>query len=226
MIAAAALLVSDALGGSLRLAVGGLAMAAVLAGPAAYTVQTVATPSTGSSPTAGPTVAGADERGFGGGARPSGGFDGTPPSGAAPGGAPTGSGATSAQTGPTGGGDGGTADSAVVSLLEQDADSYRWVVTTTGSMSSAPYQLATQDPVMAIGGFAGQDDSPTLAQFQAYVQAGLIHYYIGGGGAGGGGGARGGQDGGDSSASQIAAWVAANYTAQTVGGVTVYDLTS
>jgi len=77
---------------------------------------------------------------------------------------------------------------------------------------------------MAIGGFAGQDDSPTLAQFQAYVQNGLIHYYIAGGA--GGGGARGSSDGGDSSASQIAAWVAANYTARTVGGATVYDLTS
>jgi hypothetical protein len=74
---------------------------------------------------------------------------------------------------------------------------------------------------MAIGGFNGGDVSPTLAQFQAYVKAGLIHYYI----AGGRGGARGGQGGGGSAA-QIASWVAANYSVQTVGGVTIYDLTS
>jgi 4-amino-4-deoxy-L-arabinose transferase-like glycosyltransferase len=211
LLAGGGLLVSDGMGRGMRRGVAALAIAAVLAGPAAYTVQTVTTASTGSSPTAGPTVAGAQGGsggGFGGGARPSGGSGGVPPSGSAP----------------TGGREGSSADSSLVALLEQDAGSYRWVAATTGSMSSAPYQLATQEPVMAIGGFAGQDDSPTLAQFQAYVQNGLIHYYIAGGG--GGGGARGSSDGGGSSASQIAAWVAANYTARTVGGATVYDLTS
>ena len=75
---------------------------------------------------------------------------------------------------------------------------------------------------MAIGGFTGSDDSPTLAQFQADVAAGKIHYYIAGGGMGGG---RGGAAG-SGAASQIASWVAANFTATTVGGVSVYDLTS
>ena len=32
--------------------------------------------------------------------------------------------------------------------------------------------------------------------------------------------------GGSDAAAEIAAWVAANYTAQTVDGTTVYDLTS
>ena len=73
---------------------------------------------------------------------------------------------------------------------------------------------------MAIGGFSGTDDSPTLAQFEAYVQQGSIHYYISGGGMGGGRG------GGSSAASQIADWVGQNFPARTVGGVTVYDLTS
>ncbi len=73
---------------------------------------------------------------------------------------------------------------------------------------------------MAIGGFSGTDDSPTLAQFQAYVKDGKISYFIAGGQGGGG---RGGST---SSASAITSWVEANYTAKTVGGVTVYDLTS
>jgi hypothetical protein len=72
---------------------------------------------------------------------------------------------------------------------------------------------------MAIGGFNGGDNSPTLAQFQADVAAGTIHYYVSGGGGGG-------RAGGQGSASQIASWVAQHYTPQTVGGVTVYDLTS
>ena len=61
---------------------------------------------------------------------------------------------------------------------------------------------------------AGEPGRPTLAQFQQYVADGDISYYIAGGGMGGG---RGGN-------SEIAQWVEANFTASTVGGVTVYDL--
>src|SRR3954466_7357572 len=87
LLAGAGLLVPHAMGSSLRRGVAGLAIAAVLAGPAAYTVQTVTTASTGSSPTAGPAVAGA-QGGFGGGSRPTGGFGGPPPPRPAPGNAP------------------------------------------------------------------------------------------------------------------------------------------
>jgi hypothetical protein len=73
---------------------------------------------------------------------------------------------------------------------------------------------------MAIGGFNGSDPSPTLAQFQADVAAGKVHYFIGGGGFGGM------QNGGSSSSSDIATWVAQTFPAQTVDGATVYDLTA
>ena len=73
---------------------------------------------------------------------------------------------------------------------------------------------------MAIGGFNGSDPSPTLAEFQEYVADGRIHYFIGGGGG------FGGQRGGSDASNEIATWVEANYTATTVGGTTVYDLTS
>jgi hypothetical protein len=59
----------------------------------------------------------------------------------------------------------------------------------------------------------------TLAQFQAAVANGEIHYYVGGGQGGPG-------ESSDSTSAQIAAWVAANYPATTVGGQTVYDLTA
>jgi len=49
------------------------------------------------------------------------------------------------------------------------------------------------------------------------VAAGQIHYYVAGGQGG-----PGGQS--DSTAAQIARWVAASFTATTVGGQTVYDL--
>lgn len=112
----------------------------------------------------------------------------------------------------------------VTALLEQDADDYTWVAATVGSNNASGYQLATGDPVMAIGGFNGSDPSPTLEQFQAYVAQGRIHWFVtGGGGPGGapGGGLGGGGLGCDG---EIAAWVQANFTAQTVDGVTLYDL--
>ncbi len=61
-----------------------------------------------------------------------------------------------------------------------------WIAATTGAANSAAgYQLATDDPVMAIGGFNGSDPSPTLAQFQQYVRDGKVHWFISGGGFGG-----------------------------------------
>jgi hypothetical protein len=81
---------------------------------------------------------------------------------------------------------------------------------------------------MAIGGFNGSDPSPTPAQFRAWVADGRIHYFIaGGGGLGGGpGGGFGGGSTGSGTASQITRWVESTFTAKTVDGVTVYDLTS
>ena len=120
------------------------------------------------------------------------------------------------------GGMGGLLNGASVSddlkaLLLTDADNYTWVGASVGSQNAASYQLATNKAVMAIGGFNGSDPSPTLAEFKALVAAKKIHYYLGGGGFGG-------QNGGSQSASEIASWVASTFTAQTVGGTTVYDL--
>jgi 4-amino-4-deoxy-L-arabinose transferase-like glycosyltransferase len=198
--------------------VAGLALVVSLAGPAAYAVQTASTPHTGSIPTAGPAVAGG---GFGAGGGMRGGFGGAPPQAG---------GTTQLPQGMTGNGLGGfggaggllggsTASAEMVALLTADASSYTWVAAAVGSNNASGYQLATGLPVMAIGGFNGSDPSPTLAQFQALVAAGKIHYFLGGGGFGG-------QNGGSSASSEIAAWVAANFTARTVGGTTVYDLTT
>lgn len=54
---------------------------------------------------------------------------------------------------------------------------------------------------------------------------GRIHYYFAGTGGGAGGpGGFGGRGTTDTSA-QIGSWVASTFTASTVGGVTLYDLT-
>ncbi|MEV1157166.1 glycosyltransferase family 39 protein [Micromonospora chokoriensis] len=247
----------------------GLGIAAALAGPAAYAVQTAATPHTGSIPSAGPFVAGGFGRGGFPGGRPPGGMElpgggqfpggfpgrgqngggqfpggfpggGQFPGGGRDGGGQNGGGQNGGQGpgfpgggrngGPTGGqgrsaggGMGGLLDArepsaALRELLERDSADYTWVAATIGSNNASGYQLATGEPVMPIGGFNGSDPSPTLAQFQRYVADGKIHYFIGGGGFRANGGSSASQD--------IAAWVAEAFTAQTVDGVTVYDLST
>jgi 4-amino-4-deoxy-L-arabinose transferase-like glycosyltransferase len=250
-LAVAALL--GALGGLRRAGVAAVLVAGLLVafvGPVAYAFDTAATPHSGAIPSAGPTVAagfgpGAGGRGafggqFGGqggpGALPGGGRGGFGQGGFGQGGqgaAPGGQGG-----GPGGGGFGGllnagTPSAQLVALLRQDSQAYTWVAATVRSNTAAGYQLASGQPVMAIGGFNGTDPAPTLAQFQQYVSQGKIHYFIasgrnGGGAFDGGGSGGGGFDGGQGSttASQIASWVQQNFSSTTVGGTTVYDLSS
>jgi hypothetical protein len=128
-----------------------------------------------------------------------------------------------APTGAAAGGllEGSRSSASVTSLLTADARSYTWAAAAVGSNSAAGYQLAGEQPVMALGGFNGSDPSPTLAQFQQYVADGEIHYFIAGGGAGRG---PGGLNATGSASSAISTWVQDNSTARTVDGVTLYDL--
>ncbi|HEY8913467.1 glycosyltransferase family 39 protein [Lacisediminihabitans sp.] len=214
-------------------------LVSTLIAPAAYSLETVSTAHTGSIVTAGPTVSGS---GFGGG-RPGGmgqpgdgqsAAGGTPPTGTLPTGTPpagqlgqqpTGQAAGGARSfGEAGGGMGGllggaSASSTVVAALDSNAAEYTWVAAAVGSNNAASYQLASGFPVMAIGGFNGSDPSPTLAKFKALVSAGEIHYFVGSGSVG-----RSSE--GSSASSEIALWVAATFTAKTVDGVTIYDLTA
>ncbi|WP_327253699.1 ArnT family glycosyltransferase [Streptomyces sp. NBC_01244] len=137
---------------------------------------------------------------------------------------------------------GGTKTSAeATAALRADADRYTWAAAAIGSQNAASYQLASQRPVMSIGGFNGSDPSPTLEQFKAYVSAGKIHYFIGQSGAGADGGAAAGEAGGTAEtgtavrggggpgggvSSSIETWVKANFKASTIGGATFYDLTA
>lgn len=103
-------------------------------------------------------------------------------------------------------------------MLRTDAGQFTWVAAAIGSNTASGYQIESGYSVMPIGGFNGTDPSPTLAQFQRYVDEGKIHYFIGGG-------RMGGMGGGSGTASSISEWVSENFTATTVDGVTMYDLT-
>ena len=235
-LAAAAALLAMALSGAVRsrrpaVAVAGLALpatlalAAALAGPVAYSLNTAATAHAGAIPSAGPAVVGGRLGGPGGPPRLILVGPGPGPQGdAAPGGTGPGdaTGGNAPQGGPLRGGPGGLLDAStpnaeLLALLKQDSAAYTWVAAAVGANNAAGYQIASGNPVMAIGGFNGSDPSPTLAQFQEYVRQHRIHYLIGGSGPRG--------DSGSNTGAQIAAWVAQNFTATTVGGTTVYDLT-
>jgi hypothetical protein len=213
-----------------------LAMAAAFAGPAAYTIDTALTTHSGAIPSAGPAVT-ADISGPGPGGLP-GGFIGPGGGRGFPGGFPAGGFARGGFAKPGGfggrgfgipggigrgaGRGGGSVlnasapGTALVKLLEAGAANYSWVGATIDANSAAGYQLATGDPIMAIGGFNGTDPAPSLAQFEQYVAQGRIHYFLGSGG---------GPGGGSGTSAQIAQWVEQHFTATTVDGVTVYDLT-
>jgi 4-amino-4-deoxy-L-arabinose transferase-like glycosyltransferase len=212
-----------------------LALVGGVTGPASYSLQTAATAHEGSIVTAGPVTdriggRGPGPGGFAGqrfgtrtGARPpqvgnQGGGFGTLQGAPGPGGGTQGQ----ARLGGGFGGllDGAGVSTATASLLKTDASSYTWVAAATGAQRAASYQLATGLPVMAIGGFNGSDPSPTLTQFKALVAQHKIHYYIAGSRGGGQ------QNGGSNSSSEIAAWVADNFTAKTVGSSTLYDLST
>ncbi|MFI7003848.1 glycosyltransferase family 39 protein [Nocardia sp. NPDC050175] len=223
-----------------------------LAGPTAYAVDTIATSHAGAIPSAGPNVGrfgmfgqrppwaegmngmpggpggpgGPQADGRPGGRAPNGGRPGNGQPGQPPGMGPQGGmpGAGADAMGGMGGLLGASKPSdKVVSLLEQNGADYTWVAAATGSNSAAGFQLATELPVMPVGGFNGSDPSPTLDQFKDYVAQGKIHYYIGSGREGGG---RGRDSADPSTSSQIAQWVQANYTATEVDGITLYDLTT
>ena len=120
-----------------------------------------------------------------------------------------------------GGGMGGllgatTPSSEMVAALKSGASNYTWAAAVVGSNNAAGYQLATELPVMAVGGFNGTDPSPTLEQFQQLVAQGKIHYFIAGGTMQ--------ANSGSEAPAQIAQWVAANFQSQTIGGTTVYAL--
>ncbi|MDQ1466819.1 MAG: hypothetical protein QOH10_1234 [Actinomycetota bacterium] len=230
------------------LAFAGAGLVVALAGPVAYSLDTASTPHTGAIPSAGPAVAGgrlgggglrafANRPGFGG-AFPGGAAGILPGPGAAGGAPPVGGfgpgafppggfrgGFGNRATGGRGGGflDATKPAASLVTALKANAGRYTWVAATVNSNSAAGYQLATGEPVMAIGGFNGTDPAPTLAQFERYVSEGKIHYYISGGVGFAG---RGGAGASGSTTTQIASWVASHFTARTIGGTTVYDLTA
>lgn len=222
-----------------------LAVVTAFTGSAAYAGYTAATAHSGGVPAAGPRINGP-------------GINGPGTNGPGANGPGTAGSGGMRMVGPDGGGQGGPdgprRENAALAKLLRTANT-KWAAATTGAGQAASFQLASDAPIMAIGGFSSGDPAPTLAEFQQYVARGEIRYYVPGvagptnnttdpnatnttgatdqpvivngpgGGPGGTGGGPGGGPGGRGTSGAILTWVKANYTATTVGGQTVYDLT-
>jgi 4-amino-4-deoxy-L-arabinose transferase-like glycosyltransferase len=200
LLAALGLLVGAHLTRALAAVVATAALLASFSGTTAWALATVQQAHTGSIPTAGPSGAGGMGGmggGPGGGSGTRAGFPGgsTRSATGAPGGSATGmpggttSGSsqtrTTGQGGQAGGGmDGGTNNSALVALLKKTDT--RWAAAVVGDQTAAGLELSAYKAVMAMGGWSGSDNYPTLAQFEQYVADGEIHYFIASSGMGGG----------------------------------------
>jgi 4-amino-4-deoxy-L-arabinose transferase-like glycosyltransferase len=207
-----------------QLVAAALGVAVLLAGPAAYALDTMGTAYAGGDPKAGPATADGGPGGFAGG------------TGIGPGVGPAGVGRSSGGAGVAfaarpngqvgaGDGEGASAARALIDYLLANRKGATWIVATTSANEAGSIQLASGEPVMAMGGFSGSDPAPTLEQLKALVASGQVRYVlIGGGGPGGGQG--GGPGGGRGSTSDINAWVTSAGTAVDYGGSrgTLYDL--
>ena len=174
------------------------ALVAAAAAPAAYAVQTASHISTGPGTMSGPAAA---QHGGPGG--------------------PDGPGGPRGRGGPAR----SIADNAELQAMLTATDT-RWAAAGVGSMGTADLALRTGASVMAIGGFTGGDDSPTLEQFQGYVADGQVRYFIASDRGPGGPGSPGGPGGGSGASTEITEWVEQTFTPVDVGGTTVYDLQS
>jgi 4-amino-4-deoxy-L-arabinose transferase-like glycosyltransferase len=101
-------------------------------------------------------------------------------------------------------------DPAFVTTLQQAGT--KWSAATVGCRDAAVPALASLTSVMCIAGFNGNDPAPTLQQFQGFIAARQVHYFIL-------------PEPSRRFKSPITKWVQANYPGSVVGGQMLYDLT-
>lgn len=110
-----------------------------------------------------------------------------------------------------------SAEMALVKFLLANQQGAAWIAAVDSVNTSAPIQLSTKQPVMAIGGFNGSDSALTLQSFKRLVATGKVRYYVVDSRS------RGGGPGGNS---DIAQWAASLGVKIEYGGTqyAVYDL--
>lgn len=116
------------------------------------------------------------------------------------------------------------AESTLVSFLLENRHGTTWLAAVNSANESAPIQLSSGQPVMAIGGFNGSDSTLTLSQFKQLVKQGKVRYYVVNSRQGKSGGPSGMSGPGGNS--EILLWVKSTGSKVDYGGTqyTVYDL--
>src|SRR6185436_4691282 len=98
-------------------------------------------------------------------------------------------------------GGGSSVSSELLTFLEQNQGSAKYVVAATGSQTTAPIIIETGKAVVTIGGFSGGDNSPTVAQLEQMVADGQLKYVLVGG------------QGGRGSSQELSTWAQEHGTA-------------
>ncbi len=110
--------------------------------------------------------------------------------------------------GPQGGIFGEQNNSEMITYLKTNRNGAKFLLVTFGAQTAASYITATGENIMPIGGFDGQDPTPTLVAFKKLVADGEIRYVlVGGNGMG--------RNGETQASSEISTWVSSNCSIDT-----------
>jgi 4-amino-4-deoxy-L-arabinose transferase-like glycosyltransferase len=77
-----------------------------------------------------------------------------------------------------GGGQGGNADASLIRYLEANQGTTKFLVAVPSSMTADSIILATNKPVMALGGFSGSDPILTTGQLASLVANGTVRFFL------------------------------------------------
>lgn len=88
----------------------------------------------------------------------------------------------------------------LISFLLKNNTGEKWLIAVPDANEAESIILATGKPVMAIGGFSGNDNTLTVAKLKQLVKSGQLKYFMVGGNKGG------------NTSSDVTAWVKANGT--------------
>jgi 4-amino-4-deoxy-L-arabinose transferase-like glycosyltransferase len=102
-----------------------------------------------------------------------------------------------------GGNNSSSTNTKLISYLEANKGSAKYLVATASSNEADSIILATNQPVMALGGFSGSDPILTTDQLAALVANGTVRYFLINGTGGGPGGGQ----------SELTTWITQNCTA-------------
>jgi 4-amino-4-deoxy-L-arabinose transferase-like glycosyltransferase len=91
----------------------------------------------------------------------------------------------------------------MITYLKAHRNGAKFLLVTFGAQTAASYITATGENVLPVGGFDGQDPTPTLAKFKAMVKAGEVRFVLTGGN-------RGGMNGETQASNEISTWVTTN----------------